>query len=153
MTVQMSVEIAQMPRVGVGVMVMRRHGTVREVLLGKRKSSDHAGTFCFPGGRLGPGEDPIKCGLREIKEQCGIDVEKVRFQFVAYVTTFLPKIYVHIGLQADYLIGEPRLLQPGNYEDWKWHPLGYQLPQPLFKTTELAFESLRSGENFFNHVK
>jgi len=102
--------------VGVGVMIMKDG----KVLLGKRKGSHGEGEWSFPGGHLEYMESFEDCARREVREECGIEIEKIRFQFVSNVTSYKPKHYVHIGLIADWESGVVEVLEPEKCEEWKW---------------------------------
>jgi 8-oxo-dGTP diphosphatase len=46
------------------------------VLLTRRPAGTHlAGTWEFPGGKIEPGESPEEALVREMREECGVDVE------------------------------------------------------------------------------
>ena len=60
------------PRVGIGIMVFKEG----KILLGKRKNSHGSGEYAFPGGHLEYMESYKECALREIAEECGIEVEE-----------------------------------------------------------------------------
>src|SRR5438132_223143 len=101
------------PQVGVGVIILKEG----KVLLGKRTGSHGAGEYSTPGGHLDYLESFEDCGRRETKEECGLDIKNVRFQFVANDITYAPKHYVHIGLIADWEQGIPQVLEP-EAESW-----------------------------------
>jgi len=42
-----------------------------------RHLRDHAGEVSFPGGRLGPGEEPLSAALREAEEEVGVPATSV----------------------------------------------------------------------------
>lgn len=130
---------------GVGVTILRGD----TVLLGKRRGSHGAGEYSTPGGHLDHLESFADCARRETREECGLEIANVRFQFVANVTLYAPRHYVHLGLLADWVAGEPQAREPEKCEGWEWHPLD-ALPQPLFEMTRLALEALRSGTTFFD---
>jgi 8-oxo-dGTP diphosphatase len=133
------------PKVGVGVMIIK-HGTV---LLARRRGAHGAGEYAFPGGHLEYMESFEQCARRETLEECGIELENVRFQFVANVHTYTPKHYVHIGLLADWKSGAPEVLEPEASGPWDWYHVD-NLPQPLFAMCRLAVESYRTGKNYFD---
>lgn len=135
------------PRIGIGVMIFKDG----KVLLSKRKGSHGADEYSFPGGHLEYMESFEACARRETKEECGVEIKNIRFQFLANVTTYAPKHYVHVGLIADWGSGEPQLLEPERSEEWGWYALD-ALPSPLFTTCALAFESARIGKNYFDAV-
>ena len=133
------------PLVGVGVTILRD----RTILLGRRRGSHGAGEYSTPGGHLDHLESFEECARRETREECGLEIAAVRFQFVANVTTYAPRHYVHIGLLAEWASGEPRVLEPDKCDGWAWWPLD-RLPEPLFEMTRLALDALRSGMTSFD---
>lgn len=133
------------PHVGVGVTILRGE----TVLLGKRRGSHGQGEYSSPGGHLDHLESFADCARRETREECGVEIANLRFQFVANVTRYAPRHYVHLGLLADWAAGEPRALEPEKCGGWDWYPLD-ALPQPLFEMTRLALEALRDGTHFFD---
>jgi 8-oxo-dGTP diphosphatase len=135
----------QTPRVGIGVMIVKEG----RVLLGKRKGSHGAGEFALPGGHLEYMESFEACARRETREECGIDIGEIRFQFVANVTSYAPKHYVHIGLVADWQAGTPKVLEPESSGPWAWYDLAH-LPEPLFEMCRLAIDSYTTGRNYYD---
>lgn len=133
------------PKVGIGIMVM--NGS--KVLLGKRIYSHGAGEWQFPGGHLEFGESFEGCAKREAKEEADIEIENVKFLFLANVKKYANKHYVHIGLIADYKSGKPRVLEPEKCEDWDWYDLD-KVPSPLFEMVRLSFEAYKTGQNYFD---
>ena len=133
------------PRVGVGVMIMKG----RKVLLGLRKGSHGAGEYAFPGGHLESMESFEDCARRETREECGIEIENIRFQFLANLQQYPPKHYVHIGLIAEWKSGDPRAMEPQKCERWEWHELD-SLPDRLFAATRLAITAYRTGGTFYD---
>lgn len=133
------------PRIGVGIMILKNNKT----LLGKRKGSHGEGEYAFPGGHLEYMESFEDCAKRETKEETGIEIKNVRFQYLANVKKYAPKHYVHIGLLADYKSGEPQVLEPDKSENWGWYSLD-ELPGPLFEMAKLAIECYKKGKNYFD---
>jgi 8-oxo-dGTP diphosphatase len=118
----------QRPKVGVGVMIWKDG----KILLGKRKGSHGDGEFSFPGGHLEYMESFADCARREVNEECGIEIENIRFQYLANVTKYIPKHYVHIGLVADWKSGEQKILEPEKCKSWGWYNMD-NLPHPMFE--------------------
>lgn len=143
--VSKNMEQNKQPKVGVGVMIMKDN----MVLLAKRKGSHGSGGYAFPGGHLEHLESFADCAVRETREECGIEIENIRFQFLANVTKYAPKHYVHIGLIADWKAGEPLVREPEKAESWDWYEIE-QLPEPLFAMCTLAIESHRSGDQYYD---
>ncbi|MBI2048594.1 MAG: NUDIX domain-containing protein [Parcubacteria group bacterium] len=129
------------PRVGVGVMIFKNG----KVLLGKRKGSHGSGEYSFPGGHLEYMESFEECARREVLEEAGIEIENIKFNYVANVKQYAPKHYVHIGLIAAWKAGKPRVMEPDKNEGWGWYDLN-NLPEPLFLMCRLAFENLRKKD-------
>src|SRR3990167_1693186 len=104
----------QKPKIGIGIMILKDD----KVLLGRRKGSHGAGEYAFPGGHLEYMESFEGCARRETMEECGMEIQNVRFQFLSNLTHYAPKHYVHIGLVADWKSGEPQVREPEKCESW-----------------------------------
>jgi 8-oxo-dGTP diphosphatase len=133
------------PLTGVGVMIFEDG----QVLMSVRKGSHGEGEYSFPGGHLEFGESFEKCARREVLEEAGIEIDNIRFQYLANVKKYDRKHYVHIGLLADWKNGEPQILEPDKNEKWQWYSLD-KLPKPLFEMCRLSFISLQTGQNYFD---
>ncbi len=133
------------PKVGVGVMILKDD----KVLLGRRKGSHGGGEYAFPGGHLEYMESFEDCARREVNEECGIKIKNIRFQFLANVTKYAPKHYVHIGLLTEWQDGEPKVLESNKSESWDWYKID-KLPEPMFKTCQIAIDSYRTGKNYYD---
>lgn len=113
---------------GVGVLVRRGE----HVLLGRRLSSHGAGTWSFPGGKPKPGESPLQCGLRELREETGLEARAARV--VGESLDGFPESHLVFRtsfVEVDDTAGEPRLMEPDKAAEWQWWPWA-QLPSPLF---------------------
>lgn len=91
-----------------------------------------------------------ECGQRETREECGIEIKNVRFQFLMNLKDYAPKHYVHIGLIADWQSGEPQVLEPDLNESWGWYDLD-DLSQPMFKAGWQGILSYKTGEIYFDN--
>jgi 8-oxo-dGTP diphosphatase len=135
----------QRPKVGVGIMIFKGS----KVLLLRRKGSHGAGEYAFPGGHLEYMESFEECARRETKEEVGIEIKNIRFQFLSNVRKYAPKHYVHIGLVAEWESGQAQSLEPDKVEMVDWYELN-QLPDPIFEFCLQAFESYKTGKNYYD---
>jgi len=133
------------PKVGIGVMIFKEG----RVLLGRRKGSHGAGDYAFPGGHLEHGESFADCARREVMEECGIEIDQIKFLFVANILDYLPKHYVHLTLVAQWKSGEPVVKEPEKSETWNWYPVD-ALPTPMFKMCRMSVESYSNGINYYD---
>lgn len=113
-------------------------------MLSKRRSSHGTGEYAFQGGHLEYMESFADCARRETREECGIEINNIRFQLVLNLTKYAPKHYVHIALVADWKSGEPQVLEPDKIESWAWYPLD-KLPTPMFETCQRSIEHYLEG--------
>ncbi len=137
--------ISQKPKVGIGIMIVKNN----KVLLGLRKGSHGEGEYAFPGGHLEYMESFEACARREVREECSIEIDNIRFQFLANITKYAPKHYVHIGLVADWKRGESKVLEPEKCESWGWYKID-NLPEPTFEFAKIAIESYKTGKLYYD---
>ncbi len=130
-------------RVGLGVMIFRDG----KILFGKRKSSHGVGEWALPGGHLEYMESFEDCIRRETREECGIEIKNIKFQFLGNVQDYAPKHYVQIGFIADWESGEEKTLEPDKIGEWKWFSLS-DLPEPIFSASKLPIEAFLKGQNY-----
>ncbi|MCX6842189.1 MAG: NUDIX domain-containing protein [candidate division WOR-3 bacterium] len=92
----------------------------RVLLLRRSKTSrSNAGVWEFPGGKTEPGENFADALVREVKEECGLDVIPTRA--VGAVQTDLPNIHVvHLIMEAQLVSGAVRLSE--EHDDSAWEP-------------------------------
>ncbi|MEK7707165.1 MAG: NUDIX domain-containing protein [Verrucomicrobiota bacterium] len=120
-----------------------------KILLGKRKGAHGAGEYAFPGGHVEYLESFEQCARREVAEECGIEIDNIRFQFLANIKAYPPTHYVHVGVLADWKSGEPQVLEPEKCEQCDWYPLD-QLPAPLFYACRLAIDSYQTSRTYYD---
>ena len=133
------------PKIGIGIIIFKEG----KILLGKRKGSHGEGEYQSPGGHLDYMESFEESARRELAGECGIEIDNIRFQCIANVKEYAPKHYVLIGFTAEWVSGEPQILEPEKCESWDWYDLD-NLPSPLFATIPLQIEAYKTGRNYFD---
>ena len=133
------------PRIGVGVLIVKDN----KVLMTIRKGSHGAGEYGFPGGHLEFLESFEDCAIRETKEECGIEIKNIRFQYLTNVTKYAPKHYVHIGLIAEWASGDPKTMEPDKAGEWLWYDLNDLPKGPMFEFCKLAFDSYKTEKRYY----
>ncbi|MBI5654370.1 NUDIX domain-containing protein [Candidatus Uhrbacteria bacterium] len=120
------------PKVGVGVWIVKDG----KVLLGKRKNAHGNESWAAPGGHLEWFESPEECALREVAEEAGIEIVNLRsMTFTNDVFLDEDKHYITLAVVADYVSGEPQVLEPDKCERWEWFSWD-ELPEPRFLPLE-----------------
>jgi len=135
------------PKVGIGLLIVKDD----EILLGKRKGSHGEGLYGGTGGHLEHGESFEACALRELAEEAGssIKVKNLGFLCLTNFKDHLPKHYVDIGLVAEYVSGEPEVMEPDRVESWGWFNINH-LPSPLFEVEVNYIEAYKTGRTYFD---
>ena len=82
-------------------------------------------------------------------EECGIEIQNIKFLYLTNVTKYAPKHYVHIGLVAGYKSGEPKTLEPEKATEWIWYDLD-NLPEPMFEFCRLSFDAYKTGKHYYS---
>ena len=131
---------------GFGIMLLNSEG---KVLLGRRHDDPvkadsllhGAGTWTFPGGKFEFGESFEDGAKRELMEETGIVLEKVKVSCVSNDVVD-DAHFVSIGFFSEYFSGEPRVMEPDEITEWGWFDLD-DLPSPLFFPTEGFLENYK----------
>ncbi len=127
------------PKVGVAAVVF--HNGL--ILLGKRKGSHGAGSWCCPGGHLEFGEQIEECAVRELKEETGLVATS--FRTTSWSNDLIESShYVTFFVLIESFSGTVELLEPEKCDEWKWFSLD-ALPSPLFPTTESFLEKEKTS--------
>src|ERR1044071_3901117 len=105
-------------KVGIGVAIFK----FDKVLLGKRKGSHGEGEWGLPGGSMEPFESFIETAQRELAEEIGTDLKVQDLEVVSIINLvdYAPKHYIDVGIVANYVSGEPILMEPDKCEEWAW---------------------------------
>lgn len=116
--------------VTVDSLVLREVEGRKEVLLVTRKRPPFTGLLAFPGGHLDFNEDPEVAGLRELREECGLQGEVVRLLAVAGKPDRDPRgHYVTILYQVS--VADTTTLKAGDdAAEARFYPLSELLERP-----------------------
>jgi len=132
------------PRVGIGVMIQNENG---QILLGLRKGSHGAGEWSFPGGHLEFGETIFETARREVKEETDLDVGELTVISLADEMRYIEtdnKHHLAITVRAQYMGGEPKIMEPNKCSEWRWFDLDDQ-PSNLLEANQLTLINLKAG--------
>lgn len=138
------------PKVGIGVLILKED----KVLLGKRKGAHGEGYYCGPGGHLEFGETIEECAKREVAEEAGVEIENLRpISFINFLVHEDEGLhYLDIGVAADWVSGEPQILEPDKRMDWGWYEIANP-PEPLWEQMPYYFESFKTGSMYHGTIR
>ncbi len=138
----------QIPKVGVGVLIFKEG----KILLGKRKGSHGEGEYSCPGGHLDYEEYLKDCAIREVKEECNINIKNLKFVCLVDRIKSSPKHYVTAIFYSEFDGGELKIMEPDKCESLDWYDLD-NLPSPMFYYAMKGIDSYKTGRNFFDIEK
>ncbi len=131
--------------VGFGVMIFRNG----KVLLGKRHKNpekastqlEGAGTWTMPGGKLHFGETFEEGAKREVREEAGLKLKKIK---VICLNNDIIKSahFVTVGLFSDDFEGKLEVKEPDEITQWRWFGLN-DLPNPIYFPSAKTFENYK----------
>ncbi len=131
---------------GIGIMIVKEG----KILLGKRNENPEkassllkgAGTWTIPGGKLNFGETFEEGAIREVLEETGIKMNKVKV--ICVNNDKIENVhFVTIGLLSEDFQGEPEIKEPDEITEWKWFDLS-NLPSPLYFPSEKVLENYKN---------
>lgn len=109
------------------------------VLLGKRKNCYGEGMWGLPGGHLEYGESIIECAVRELKEELGIDAEKLTL--ISIIDNIDERgHYLHISFLLEQFSGQIQCMEPHFCYEWRFFEIA-SLPESLFKPHKKIFKN------------
>lgn len=130
-------------RAGCGIMVFNNEG---KLLLGLRNDDaskadselHEEGTWTMPGGNIEYGETFEEAGIREAKEETGLDIKDLE---VICVQTDKNEFahYVSVGMIAHSYEGNPKAMEPDEIIKWDWFRLDC-LPENIFSPSKKTID-------------
>ena len=130
---------------GFGIMLVRDG----KVLLGKRhvdpekadSELNGAGTWTMPGGKLEFGESFEDGARRELFEETGMTLDRVKVICVDN-SKIDEAHFVTVGMFSEFFVGEARVMEPDEITEWRWFDLD-DLPEPLYFPSERILENYK----------
>ncbi len=122
-----------------------------KILLGRRQNTGYYDNYYgVPAGHIDARELPIITGVRETKEEIGVNVSPTDLQFVhaLYRTA-----HDETGDRSDYFFivekwqGEPKIMEPEKCNDLQWFPID-NLPENMIHHEKYVFENIKKGVSY-----
>lgn len=134
------------PYLAVNAIILKKIKGKTNILLGKRKNVAGAGNYYPPGGHVKVGEKLIETLIREVKEECDLDVKTGEY----YWTEEAFKPNHHVILYYKVILrdknAKSKTVEPNKCEGWGWFPLDSP-PRPLWHTLGDLVELLKKDPN------
>jgi 8-oxo-dGTP diphosphatase len=142
---------AAQPRVGVGVLLVDRHGDPQgRVLLTLRKFAPEAGCWSIVGGKLDFLEPLEDCAIREAFEEVGLTIAIDSLLCVTdHILPAEGQHWVSPAYLGRVLGGEARKREPEKTQEVQWFRFD-ELPQKLTMTARSAIEAYRRRFGFYS---
>ncbi len=134
-------------KISIGILIFKDE----KILFGLSKDKNGNRKYILPVGHLEFMESFVECAKREVLEECGIKIKDVELQFVSNTDSYNPKHYVHIGLKAKWLSGEPEVLESGGILEWEWRAYN-NIPNNLSIGAALTIKALKENSMFYDFV-
>lgn len=130
------------PVTGVAMLIWRG----KKILLGERLTQGEGNCWQFPGGHLENNESVSECARREVQEETGLSVTKLRhLGFTDMPFELGQNKYLTLLVSCEYDGGEAEILEPEKCSSWQW--FDYQkLPAPLFLPISNFLSQLATSE-------
>jgi len=117
-----------------------------KLLLGKRKGNGE-GMWGLPGGHMEHGELMAEGARRELKEETGLKADVSFINLTNGRGKVGPSHYLHVGFLAKNIQGEPRVIEPDKFYEWRWFDLK-DLPVNMFTGHQKQIRAFLAGQTF-----
>lgn len=114
-------------KVGSNVLLVRDG----KVLFGKRLNCAGEGNYGVPGGHVEFGESPEACAVRELTEETGLVVHKLKFVSIINDPRQGAGHYLQFVYLCDDFQGEPQTMEPDRCAGWQWFDINNP-PKDIF---------------------
>ena len=128
-------------KTGVGVLILNGD----KILLGHRirNIKDTGGIYepdswTLPGGKQEYNETTIEAGIREVKEETGLEVSNLKLYFVSDDIAE-DRHYVTIDYITSDFANEVRVMEPTKIDEWKWFSID-ELPDNIYSPSRKCIE-------------
>ena len=130
---------------GCGVMIFNKNN---QLLLGLRNDDEELadselheeGTWTMPGGNIEYGETFEEAGIREVKEETGININQDDLEVICVqVDKNEHAHYISVGMIAKNFEGTPQILEPDVIVKWNWFDLD-KLPEKIFSASKKTID-------------
>lgn len=107
--------------VGVSVLLVRKFTRQYDILLGIRQNTSAEGFWSTPGGRVEENENIFQAAVREVKEECGVDIYVDDLRLIAVHELFrYNQHYIMFYILATRYVGGIKNLITKQCKEWVW---------------------------------
>ena len=117
------------------------------LLLRRFNTGFRDGEYSVPAGHLDGGETVIQAGIREGKEEVGVDIEESNMSFSTVMHRLEDDERVDLFVQVHQWQGEPFNAEPDKCDDLRWVDVN-TLPQNIIPYVKTALQNHHHGIAF-----
>lgn len=119
-----------------------------QILLLRRFNTGYRdGEYSVPAGHLDGNETVIAAGIREAKEEVGVDIEATGLHFSSVMHRIEDDERVDFFVRVHEWQGEPFNAEPDKCDDLRWADVG-DLPENIIPYVRKAIQNHRQGNVF-----
>ncbi len=113
------------------------------LLMGLRKNIFGDGFWGLPGGKLEKGETILEAGIRELRDETGLECETATIVALADGSEET-SYHLQIGILIAHWKGTPEVREPHACQQWQFFPLT-SLPRNIYLAAAPLIEKFKSG--------
>ncbi len=126
-----------------------------KILLSRRFQTGYMdGFYSFPAGHVEKGERFLDCGIRELKEEIGVEVKEEDLKLVQIMHRYNGKEMIDFRIDVFYTCskwnGDIQNMEPNKCDDLQWFEID-NLPINIVPYIKKAIENIQNGI-FFSEI-